>query len=92
MAVTYGIVAEDQAYVITGTVTDENAALLRSVEESVDSFRVLKDETLKTVTNTMISGTVQQTTETQPSTESGSSNGGTGDPAGVWNHGYPVCQ
>ena len=72
-AVTYGIVAEDQAYVITGTVTDENAALLRSVEESVDSFRVLKDETLKTVTNAMISGTVQQTTETQPSTESGSS-------------------
>ncbi len=49
-SVTYGIVASDQAYVITGTVTDDNTALLKAVEESVDSFTVLKDEELKKVT------------------------------------------
>ncbi len=51
-SVTYGIVAADQAYVITGTVTDDNTALLKAVEESVDSFTVLKDEELKKVTAT----------------------------------------
>jgi len=62
-AVTYGIVAADQAYVITGTVTDENQTLLTAVETSVDSFRVLKDETLKAVTTNMISGTTQISSE-----------------------------
>lgn len=60
-SVTYGIVAQDQAYVITGTVTDENKTLLASVEKSVQSFRVLKDETLKTVTSDVISGKTQKT-------------------------------
>lgn len=69
-SVTYGIVAQDQAYVITGTVTDENAALLKSVEESVDSFKVLKDETLSAVTSNVISGTTQQTSETASSDNS----------------------
>ena len=49
-SVTYGIVAPDQAYVITGTVTEDNNALLKAVEDSVDSFTVLKDEELKNVT------------------------------------------
>ena len=49
-SVTYGIVAPDQAYVITGTVTEDNNALLQAVEDSVDSFTVLKDEELKNVT------------------------------------------
>ena len=49
-SVTYGIVAPDQAYVITGTVTEDNSALLQAVEDSVDSFTVLKDEELKNVT------------------------------------------
>ena len=49
-SVTYGIVAPDQAYVITGTVTEDNSALLKAVEDSVDSFTVLKDEELKNVT------------------------------------------
>ena len=57
-SVTYGIVAPDQAYVITGTVTDDNSALLKAVEDSVDSFRVLKDEELKNVTAiTTVAGT-----------------------------------
>lgn len=63
-SVTYGIVSTDQAYVITGTVTDENSTLLEAVEKSVDSFRALKDETLKTVTSDVISGTTQKTSET----------------------------
>ncbi len=49
-SVTYGIVAPDQAYVITGTVTDDNPTLLKAVEDSVDSFTVLKDEELMNVT------------------------------------------
>lgn len=57
-SVTYGIVAPDQAYVITGTVTDDNSALLQAVEDSVDSFTVLKDEKLKNITAmTTVTGT-----------------------------------
>lgn len=67
-AVTYGIVAENQAYVISGTVTDENKTLLESVEKSVDSFRVLKDEVLKSVTSNVISGTTQKTPGTTATT------------------------
>ena len=58
--VTYGVVAPEQAYVVTGTVMDENAALLAAVEKSVDSFRVLKDEKLKQVTSAAITGTTQK--------------------------------
>ncbi len=57
-SVTYGIVAPDQAYVITGTVTDDNSALLKAVEDSVDSFTVLRDEKLKNITAmTTVAGT-----------------------------------
>lgn len=61
-AVTYGIEAPDQAYVITGTVTDDNKTLLNAVEESVDSFSVLKDEELKAVTDSRTGSTEAQTT------------------------------
>ena len=61
---TYAIIATDQAYVITGTVTDDNKTLLKSVEDSVDSFRVLKDETLKQITSEKLVGTTQKTSET----------------------------
>ena len=56
-SVTYGIVAPDQAYVITGTVTDDNSTLLKAVEDSVDSFTVLKDEELRNVTGAVVPGT-----------------------------------
>ncbi len=42
-AVTYGIIADSQAYVITGTVLDDNKALLDSVQKSVESFTVLRN-------------------------------------------------
>ena len=63
-AVTNAIVAQDQAYVVTGTVTDENQALLASVRKAVESFRVLNDDTLKNVTGEIITGTAQKTSET----------------------------
>lgn len=42
-AVTYGIMAEDQAYVVSGTVTDDNRTLLAAVVKAVESFTVLND-------------------------------------------------
>ncbi len=63
-SVTNAIVASDQAYVITGTVTDDNETLLEAVRKSVESFRVLKDETLKDVTGEVLSGITQKTPET----------------------------
>ena len=57
-SVTYGIVAPSQAYVITGTVTDDNQDLLKSVETSVDSFTVLQDEKLSSLTGSAGSSTI----------------------------------
>ena len=64
--VTYAIVKgnNENAYVITGTIGDENQSLLEEVKKSVESFRVLNDETLKTVTSEVVSGTTQKTSET----------------------------
>ena len=42
-AVTYGIVAQNEAYVITGTVTDDNEVLLQAVQQAVESFTVLNN-------------------------------------------------
>jgi uncharacterized protein YgiM (DUF1202 family) len=70
-SVTYGIVAADQAYVITGTVTDDNSALLKAVEDAVDSFEVLKDEELKNINAvTTVTGT-PDTTGTSSQTKTG---------------------
>ena len=64
--VTYAIVQgnNENAYVITGTIGEENQTLLDEVKKSVESFRVLNDETLKTVTSEVVSGTTQKTSET----------------------------
>lgn len=69
-SVTSGIVAPDQAYVITGTVTNDNSTLLKAVEDSVDSFTVLKDEELKNVTGATVAGTTTPETKTGDSTTS----------------------
>ena len=65
-SVTNAIVAPDQAYVVNGTVTDDNKPLLEAVKKSVESFRVLQDETLKNVTGEVLSGTTQANTVQQP--------------------------
>lgn len=67
-AVTYGIVAPDQAYVIIGTITDNNTTLLKAVEDSVYSFSVLKDEELKAVTDAMTGESETASTETKQTT------------------------
>ena len=75
-SVTYGIVAPDQAYVITGTVTEDNSALLKAVEDSVDSFTVLKDEELKNVTAvSTVTGTPDTGETTAAGTASAQENG-----------------
>ena len=62
-SVTYAIIdGEEQAYVITGTVNDENERLLEEVKKAVESFRVLGDETLRTVTSEAVVGTAQTET------------------------------
>ena len=63
-SVTNAVVASDQAYVVTGTVTDDNKTLLDSVKKAVESFQVLGDSTLKSVTGKVITGTTQKTSET----------------------------
>ena len=60
-SVTNAIVAPDQAYVVVGSITEDNRSLLEAVQKSVSSFRVLKDETLKAVTGEVITGTLQAT-------------------------------
>ena len=60
-SVTNAIVAPDQAYVVVGSITEDNKNLLEAVQKSVSSFRVLKDETLKAVTGEVITGTLQAT-------------------------------
>lgn len=71
-SVTYGIVAPDQAYVITGTITDDNQTLLKAVEDSVDSFSILRDQELKAVTDSHVNGgTVQPQIQTQKTGQTG---------------------
>ncbi len=60
-AVTYGIIAEDQAYVVTGTVTDDNRPLLDTVIKSVESFTVLN--------NPAFGGLTQQPVQNQTGVE-----------------------
>lgn len=66
-AITYGIISQDgdEAYVITGTVTDDNKVLLEAVKKSVESFTVLGSS----VFNAM-PGTVVNKTDTQSESQS----------------------
>lgn len=48
-SVVYGILAEKEAYVIQGTVTDDNKVLLDAVQKSVESFTVLQNPVFQIV-------------------------------------------
>ena len=48
--VTNAVVAEDEAYIVKGTVTDDDEELLKEVRTAVESFLVLSDEKLNAVT------------------------------------------
>lgn len=50
-SVTYGLMTADQAYVVNGTVPDDNKTLLKAVEDSVNSFVVLTDKDLSGVSS-----------------------------------------
>ncbi len=71
-SMTNAIVAADEAYVVTGTVTDENQGLLDAVQKSVESFRVLSDDDFKAATGEVLSGKTQQTSETTVDTTTAS--------------------
>ena len=66
-SITYAILADHEAYVIQGTVTDDNKVLLAAVKDSVESFKVLGSS----VFNLTQTGTVQNQTETDESETQG---------------------
>jgi len=72
-SITYAIVADDQSYIVTGTVKDDNKTLLEAVRSSVESFQVLSDDELKAVTGTVLSGVSQETTESDTTADTKSS-------------------
>lgn len=61
-SVTYGIFAGNEAYVIQGTVTDDNKVLLAAVQKSVESFQVLNNTVFQAVKNGKL---VQTQTESE---------------------------
>ncbi len=65
-AVTYGIIAADEAYVISGTVTDDNTVLLKAVQDAVESFTVLNNSLFAITSDS----TQTQQSETQNQSES----------------------
>lgn len=66
-SITYAILADHEAYVIQGTVTDDNKVLLEAVKKSVESFKVLGNS----VFNLTKTGTVQNQSETNESETEG---------------------
>lgn len=71
-AITYGIIAEDQAYVITGTVTDDNKVLMEAVKKSVESFTVLRNSAFSAMPGTVVNN---QSESDQSETTDGSAEG-----------------
>lgn len=53
-SITYGIMAEDEAYVISGTVTDDNRVLMEAVKEAVESFTVLRNAAFNAIPGTVV--------------------------------------
>ncbi len=60
-SITYGILAEEEAYVITGTVTDDNEVLFEAVRKAVESFTVLGNTVFSAMPGDVVNktGTVQ---------------------------------
>ena len=68
--ITYGIIAENEAYVITGTVTDDNKVLLDAVKQSVESFTVLRNAAFSAIPGTVVNQSESNQSESSES-ESG---------------------
>lgn len=56
-SITYGIIAKEEAYVITGTVTDDNKVLFDAVKKAVESFTVLGNSVFSTVPGDVVNKT-----------------------------------
>lgn len=60
-SVTYGILAKNEAYVVTGTILDDNKVLLEAVQKSVESFTVLNNPTFNAMPGTAVNKTESET-------------------------------
>lgn len=70
-SITYGIIADNEAYVIQGTVTDDNKVLLDAVKKSVESFTVLRNSVFSAVKNGTVEQTQSESNQTQSETNQG---------------------
>lgn len=69
-AITYGILAENEAYVISGTVTDDNKVLLEAVKKAVESFSVVRNGVFSAIPGTVVNQSESSQSESTQS-ESG---------------------
>ena len=56
-SITYGIIAKNEAYVITGTVLEDNKVMLEAVQKAVESFTVLRNSTFSALPGTAVNKT-----------------------------------
>lgn len=66
-SITYGILAENEAYVISGTVTDDNKVLLEAVKKAVESFTVLRNSAFSAVPGTVVNQSESSQSESDQS-------------------------
>lgn len=64
-SIMYGIFGDKEAYVIQGTVTDDNQALLDTVRKSVESFTVLRNSVFSAVQGGKIVQTQSESTQSE---------------------------
>lgn len=67
-SITYGILAKDEAYVITGTVTDDNKVLMEAVKKAVESFTVLRNAKFSAIPGSVVNQSESQTAQSESST------------------------
>lgn len=64
-SITYGIMTDHEAYVVQGTVTDDNKVLLDAVQKAVESFAVLRNSQFSVVKNGKITQAQSETTQSE---------------------------
>lgn len=67
-SITYGILAKNEAYVITGTVTEDNKVLLEAVKKAVESFTVLRSSVFSAMPGTVVNKNGQESQTQSEST------------------------
>lgn len=74
-SITYGIIAENEAYVISGTVTDDNKVLLNAVQDAVESFTVLRNPSFNAIPGTVLNQSESNQSESGQSETSAGAQG-----------------